>query len=394
MRRQNSQIPPGADQKINPAGRRPTRSECTARLHNPIIIQSLCTDYQRNATVACPEFAIRDFSHRAPGLQRLMINFMSEKGRTLRIAVAFGLVYVLWGATYLAMRFAIADLPAYVMGTARFLVAGPLMLAACAVMGRKIRITRQDAWRLVVIGVLLLSIGNMGVAGSEKYVPSGLAALIVASVPIWVAIIEAWVLRTRRLSAMGVSGLALGIAGMLILLWPRIASGARLDYLELLGFGILMIASLSWSFGSVFSGRWNLSVDVLAAGAWEMTFAGIVNLVVALVTGGFHKAVWTTHSVLAVLYLVTCGSWIGFTAYIWLLENVPTAKVATYAYVNPVVAVYLGWLFANESVDRFMLIGTVVIIAAVALVNLSKLKTLRRPVQERGLSAVEPAGDD
>jgi drug/metabolite transporter (DMT)-like permease len=325
-----------------------------------------------------------------------MINFMNQKGRTLRIAVAFGVVYVLWGATYLAMRIAVVDLPAYVLGTARFLVAGPLMLAFCAAMGKKVRITRQDAWRLAVIGVLLLSIGNMGVAGSEKYVPSGLAALIVASVPIWVAIIEAWVFRARRLSTMGLSGLALGILGMLILLWPRIAEGARLDYPELLGFGILMIASLSWALGSVFSGRWSLSVDVLTATAWEMTFAGIVNGLVALATRGFSKAVWNAHGLLAVAYLITCGSWIGFTAYIWLLENVPTAKVATYAYVNPVVAVYLGWFFLNEEVDGFMLIGTVVIIAAVALVNLSKLKALRPTLATEGreLSAVEPAGDD
>lgn len=325
-----------------------------------------------------------------------MSNFMSEKGRQLQIAVAFGLVYVLWGATYLAMRIAVEQIPPFVMGTARYLVAGPLMLAYCAAIGKKIRITRQDAIRLAAIGILLLSIGNMGVAGAEQYVPSGLAALIVAIVPIWVAIIEAWIFRNRRLSAMGLAGLAMGIVGMLILLWPKIARGTHPDSLELLGFGILVIASISWALGSVLSGRWSFSVDVFTASAWEMTFAGTVNATVALLTGGFHKTVWTAHGALAILYLVTCGSWIGFTAYIWLLEHVPTAKVATYAYVNPVVAVYLGWLFLNEKVDSFMLIGTVVIIAAVALVNLSKLKSLKRTVatSDAGLSAVEPAGDD
>jgi drug/metabolite transporter (DMT)-like permease len=321
---------------------------------------------------------------------------MSEKGRQLQIAVAFGLVYILWGATFLAMRVAVEQIPPFVMGTARYLIAGPLMLAYCAVMGKKIRITGQDAWRLVAIGILLLSVGNMGVAGAEKYLPSGLAALVVASVPIWVAIIEAWIFRSRRLSAMGLAGLALGVVGMLVLLWPKVTAGTRLNSVELLGFGILLVASMGWALGSVLSGRWNLSVDVFTASAWEMTFAGTVNALVALLTGGFHKAVWTTNAVLAILYLVICGSWIGFTAYIWLLEHVPTAKVATYAYVNPVVAVYLGWLFLSERVDSFMLVGTVVIIAAVALVNLSKLKALKRTVaaEDRGLSAVEPAGDD
>jgi drug/metabolite transporter (DMT)-like permease len=297
----------------------------------------------------------------------------------LRVATAFGLVYVLWGGTYLAMKIAVGYMPPYVMGAARYLTAGPLMLAYLALIGRRIRITRQDALRLLAIGVLLLSIGNMGVAWAEEYVPTGLAALIVAVVPIWVAIIEAWVLRTRRMSPMGLLGLGLGIVGMLVLLWPKLATGTRIGRLELVGFGILMIASMSWSLGSVLSGRWQLSADVFTASAWQMTFGGIVNGLVAFLSGGFHKVVWTAHGTLAVLYLVICGSWIGFTAYIWLLEHVPTPKVATYAYVNPVVAVYLGWLFLSEKVDAWMLTGTVIIVAAVALVNISKLKALRTP---------------
>src|SRR5215472_16856908 len=317
-----------------------------------------------------------------------------DKRHQLQVALAFALVYVLWGATYLAMRVAVVHIPPYVMGAVRYGIAGPLMLAFCAWRGTKVRITGQDALRLLAIGVLLLSVANMGVAGAEVYVPSGLAALVVAGVPIWVAILEAWAFRNRRLSAVGLAGLALGIVGMLVLLWPKI-SGARLNHLELLGFAILLVASVSWALGSVLSGRWNLSVDVFTASAWEMTFAGILNGVVALLTGSFHKVEWTPSGVFAILYLVTCGSWIGFTAYIWLLEHVPTPKVATYAYVNPVVAVYLGWLMLHEKVDAFMLVGTVIIIAAVALVNLSKLRTLKGRVaaEEHALSACEPAGD-
>lgn len=318
-----------------------------------------------------------------------------EKRRQLQVSLAFASVYVLWGATYLAMRIAVVHIPPYVLGVARYGIAGPLMLAYCALAGRKVRITRQDGWRLLTIGILLLSVANMGVATAEQYVPSGLAALIVAGVPIWVAILEAWVFRNRRLSAMGLAGLALGVVGMLVLLWPKI-SGVRLDRLELLGFGILLVASVSWALGSVLSGRWSFSVDVFTASAWEMTFGGIINGLVALLTGGFHKVTWTPSGLLAILFLVICGSWIGFTAYIWLLEHVPTPKVATYAYVNPVVAVYLGWFLLNEKVDAFMLAGTVIIISAVALVNLSKLKALKQisvDSKEQVLSACEPAGD-
>lgn len=318
----------------------------------------------------------------------------AEKHHQLKVATAFGLVYVLWGGTYLAMKIAVEHIPPYVMGTLRYLVAGPLMLGYLALIGRNIRINRQDALRLIAIGGLLLSIGNMGVAWAEEYVPSSLAALIVAVVPIWVAIIEAWIIRNRRMSPLGLAGLTLGIAGLLVLLWPKLTSGTRVGQLELLGMGILLVASLSWSLGSVLSGRWSLGVDVFTASAWQMTFGGLINATVAILTDGFHKVMWTAPGTLAILYLVTCGSWIGFTAYIWLLEHVPTPKVATYAYVNPVVAVYLGWLFLNERVDGWMLAGTVVIVTAVALVNVSKLKALRNaPRPDKPCVAAQVAGD-
>ncbi len=300
-----------------------------------------------------------------------------EKQHRFRVALAFALVYVLWGGTYLAMRVAVEHIPPYVMGATRFLIAGSSMLAWCALSGRKVRLTRRDMLRLSMVGVLMLSVANMGVAWSEEYVSSGLAALIVAVVPLWVAIMEAWVFRTRRLSLMGLLGLALGIGGMLVLLWPKISSGTHLGHSELFGAGILVFASMSWALGSILSGRWSLSVDIFTSAAWQMTIAGTVNTVIAFATGGFHKAVWTSHAIWAVVFLVTCGSWIGFTAYIWLLEHVPTPKVATYAYVNPIVAVYFGWLLLHEKVDAFMLAGTIIVISAVVLVNSSKLKNLK-----------------
>src|SRR5436305_15139308 len=145
-----------------------------------------------------------------------------------RIILAFALIYVLWGSTYLAMRVIVRDMPRYVAGAVRYLIAGPIMLAACAVMGRKIRLTRRDLGQLLVISILLLSIGNIGVLWGEEYVSSGLASLIVALVPIWVVMIEAWAFRSRRMNLQGLLGLALGIIGLLVLLWPRITSGSHL----------------------------------------------------------------------------------------------------------------------------------------------------------------------
>ena len=298
----------------------------------------------------------------------------SQQRQRSRIIVAFALLYVLWGSTYLAMRVIVRDMPPYVAGALRYLAAGPLMLAACAFMGRKIRITAQDFRRLLVIGILLLSLGNIGVLWGEEYVPSGLASLVVALVPIWVVMIEAWIFRSGRMTAKGLFGLALGIVGLLVLLWPRIASGSHLGRLELVGSGILAAASFFRALGSILSHRYNLTVDVFVSAAWQMTLAGIVNALVALVTNQLPKTHWTLPAFAWVGYLVVFGSWLGYSSYIYLLEHVPTPKVATYAYVNPIVAVFLGWVILHERVDAFMLLGTAIIIASVWLVNTSKLK--------------------
>lgn len=292
----------------------------------------------------------------------------------LRIAFAFALVYVFWGSTYLAMRVAVRDVEPFIIGGTRYLISGPIMLAVCALTGRKIGLNLRDGLRLLAIGFLLLSVGNMCVVWGETFVTSSLAALVVAIVPIWVVALEAWVFRAGRISRQGLAGLAVGIAGLIVLLWPKITSGTRLGRLELLGSGILAMGSLGWAWGSILSHRWSFRVDVFTACAWQMTFAGIVNAVLAVLTGELRHWHWTATAALAIGYLVICGSWIGFTAYIWLLEHVPPPKVATYAYVNPIVAVFLGWLLLKENVDGFMLAGTVIIIAAVAMVNTSKLQ--------------------
>jgi len=320
----------------------------------------------------------------------------SSQPQRSRIIVAFALLYVLWGSTYLAMRVIVRDMPPYVAGAVRYLVAGPLMLGALALMGRKVRLSGQDFRRLLEISILLLSTGNIGVLWGEEYVTSGLASLIVALVPIWVVIIEAWFFRAGRLTAKGFVGLALGIVGLVVLLWPRITSGSHLGRLELLGSGILAGASFFWALGSVFSHRYNLSVDVFVSAAWQMVLGGSVNAMIALAFGQFPRTHWSSHALEGIAYLVVFGSWIGYSCYIYLLEHVPTPKVATYAYVNPIVAVFLGWIILREQVDWFMLAGTAIIIASVWLVNSSKLKHLPADIpvtEETCPKTVNVAGD-
>jgi len=302
-----------------------------------------------------------------------------EQAHRLRVGVSFGLVYLFWGSTYLAISIAVRYFPAAVVGTLRFLIAGAFMLGWCAFTGKKISITKNDALRLALVGVLLLTGGNTVLAWTEQYINSGLAAMIVAVVPIWIATIEA-LIGGDRLNRMGWGGLLLGILGLIALLWPDFTAGSAIGKRDLAVSLVLMLGSLSWALGSVLSRRFSLSVGPAAATGWEMTFSGIVNTGIALGLGDFHRAQWTRNAWLAIFYLVIFGSLVGFTAYIWLLDHVPTPKVATYAYVNPVVAVFLGWFFRHEHINRFMVIGMIVIIAAVALVTTSKLRAAKKQI--------------
>lgn len=321
-----------------------------------------------------------------------------ERRHQFLIALNFGLVYVLWGSTYLAIRIVVEHIPPAMMGATRFLIGGAVMLAWCLVSGRTIKLSALDFRRVAIIGVLLLVGGNVGVAWAEKTVPSGLTALIVAIVPIWVAVIETFILKGERLKARGFFGLLMGIAGLVVLLWPKLNAGGfsseGVGREVLFGALILVGASLSWATGSVFSRRWDLKVDPFSATGWEMLIAGVVNLGISFALGDQHTVVWTARGIAAIAYLITAGSLIGLTAYVWLLNHVPTAKVATYAYVNPIVAVFLGWLVLSEQVDSYIFAGTIVILASVWLVNTSKVHKIeegKRPAPE--MAACEGVAD-
>ena len=297
----------------------------------------------------------------------------TERQNRFTILFAFALVYVFWGSTYLAIDIAIMHIPPALACAMRYLIAGPLMLGYCALSGRSMRITGRDLAQFAVVGVLLLVGGNLTLAWAEQYVPTGLAALIVAVIPIWMLVVDRIVVRGDRVSARGLAGIGLGAIGVVVLLWPEIEAGPRIAHMHLFAALSLLGSSLSWAIGSVLSKHWAHGNDPFVGAGWQITCAAVVNLGIAVASGEQHRALWTTKGVGAILYLVVFGSWVGYTAYIYLLRHVPTSKVSTYAYVNPVIAVFLGWLVLHESVNRFIMGGTFIIVLAVVLVTSARV---------------------
>ncbi len=305
------------------------------------------------------------------------------------VILAFGLVYLFWGSTYLAIDIAVQTIPPALMCGLRFSIAGVIMLAVCAAMGKRILYSPKQIALAAIVGLLLLMGGNLTLSYAELTVSSGLAALIIAITPIWFLVLDSLLLGDHHISRRGKTGLLLGIVGLFVLVWPQLQSGS-MGHREFWASISLIFGSFTWALGSVLSKRWQSGMDVFSATGWQVVAAGVGNFVFALFAGDLSRVRWTPRGLGAVGYLVVCGSWIGYTAYIWLLKHVPTSKVSTYAYVNPVVAVFLGWLILHEHVDRFILAGSAIVVLSVVLVTSAKVKE-KEALPE--LPAVEAAGD-
>ena len=260
-------------------------------------------------------------------------------------------------------------IPPFVMGAIRFIIAGVVLYAIARWRGAPAATARE--WRTAAItGVLMLAFGNGAVIWSEQTVPSGVVALLVASVPLWIVLID-WLrpygVRPRRKVFIG---LALGLIGIATLVGPQALLGE--GHVSVFGAGVLMIGSISWALGSVITRTSERPSSALVAAALQMIVASGAFVVMALISGelrGFSPATVSTRSLLGVVYLIIFGSLIGYTAYVYLLGAVSAAKASTYAYVNPVIAVLLGWAFANEPITARTLVAAVIILAGVAIIT-------------------------
>lgn len=315
----------------------------------------------------------------------------STRPSTLLVAMAFATIYLVWGSTYLVILFAIETIPPFLMAGIRFLFAG-LLLRAIVSWRKPQRPTLANWKAAAVVGCLMLVGGNGMVSWSEQYVPSGLAALMIATVPLWIVLLDWLFFAGPKPSRRILLGLAIGLIGLAILIGPSNLGGERIN---LYGAAALMFACVAWSIGSLRSRHAELPSSPFLATAMEMTAAGVALLLLSAVTGEWSHVDATAlsyNSVLCVAYLSIFGSIIALTAYTWLLKVSTPAKAATYAYVNPVVAMFLGFMFADEVLSPRIVAAAAVILVAVVLITTAKQKHLCEGVKDSepdGLEAVE-----
>jgi drug/metabolite transporter (DMT)-like permease len=283
-----------------------------------------------------------------------------------QVWVGLWIVYLVWGSTYLAIRVTVETVPPFLSAGARFSFAGAAMLAFLAARrgSSVLRPTREQLLSCLVVGALLMG-ANAVVSAAEVQVPSSMAALLIASVPLWVILYRRGL--GDRVAGRSVAAVLVGFAGVGLLLLPGEQTGGA----SLLGLLAVVLAAMMWAGGSVASQHTKLPRDPFVSGAWQMLLGGGVCALTGALVGEFgdlHPAEFSLRSVAGLTYLVVFGSWLAFTAYAWLLQNAPVSRVATYAYVNPVVAIALGWAILDEAVTTLTFAGAAIIVASVAAV--------------------------
>jgi len=299
----------------------------------------------------------------------------TDAGAPSRAAIwaAMIAVYIVWGSTYLAIKFAVQTMPPFLMASTRFLIAGSILY----LFRRLLKDPRPQRieWRsAAIVGFFLLVVANGCVVWAEQRVPSGIAALLVAAAPLWMVLID-WVRPPGRPPAkLALLGVLLGFVGIVVLIGPSEFIGMK-GSIDRLGALALLVSSFSWAFGSLYSRQAKLPASPLLGTGMEMLMGGMGLLLVGTIAGEWQRlqlAEISTQSIIGLVYLIVFGSWVGFAAYTWLLRVASTTLVSTYAYVNPLVAICVGSLLANEPITPRVLVAAMVIIGSVILITLNQ----------------------
>ncbi len=329
---------------------------------------------------------------------------MPERPPTLRLVGAFAAVYLIWGSTYLGMKVAVRSIDPIPLGAVRFTLAGAMLLGILAALGR-VRRPWLRSWRhwrtAAVVGGLMLVAANALLAWALRDIPSGTGALVVAVTPLWLVLLD-WA--QRRSAAPGwrvVAGLLLGVGGVAVLAGVGSGGGAGAPTrAESIGIGLSLVSTFCWALGSILGRRMSQPEDVLVGASMQMIAGGVLMTILTAVGAPGARVAWSAVEPvawLAIAYLAVAGSMIGFTAYVWLLRNTSAARAGTYAYVNPLVAVLLGWAILGETPSPRVLVAAPLILVGVVLLQLAPRRRAATTIATAGPSltprSTSPADD-
>jgi len=299
-----------------------------------------------------------------------------KRNDSIKVALAFLAIYIVWGSTYLAIRYAVETIPPLVAAGVRHTIAGSILLVWAMARGYR---PRHEHWFAgAIVGALFFLVGHGTLHWAEQHVASGLAALLIATEPMFILVL-AWLSGQQKISRMSALGLAFGVGGVAILTGAELSSKAA----SLIGMLAVLLGSLSWAAGVVISPKLKLPTDALARTAVPLVCGAVMLLATAAATGEFHSLHWSAislRSILGLAFLIVFGSIVAFTAYTWLLQRCPPTLVATHTYANPVVAVLLGWLLASEPLTARVALASVAILGAIVLIRKGERVAERRPV--------------
>ena len=288
-------------------------------------------------------------------------------------------LYIVWGSTYLAIRFAVETMPPFMHASLRFLISGVILFIWRRAAGDPMP-TKSNWKSTAIVGTLLLLGGNGLVALAEKTVPSGIAALMISTSPFWLVLFESFRAGGTKPNWQSILGLIIGFSGVFILIGPAEITGTGQKF-DTFGVILLLFAPLLWSLGSIYARGADMPKSTLMSTGMQMLTGAVSLFIVSVITGelnGFSFAQVSARSWWGLIYLITFGSLVGFVAYGWLLHNAPVSLFSTYAYVNPVVAVFLGWLLANEELNARIAIASAIIIGSVIFINYARQLSSRK----------------
>lgn len=308
----------------------------------------------------------------------MLFDKLNMNKENFKAYLAWFTVCIIWGTTYLAIRVGVKDMPPLLFAGLRWIIAGPIFLMFLKFRGYKLP-QKKDIKHIAVVGLLLLGVGNGLVAFSEQWLPSGLTALLITTMPFWIVGIESTLPVGPKLNLTIVSGLILGLIGVSLIFGIDFQKLLNPSYLT--GIIALLIGVLAWSSGTIYSKYVKVTVHPLMNAAVQMCIAGFALTVVSGLVGEYPKFYFTQNSLFAFLYLLVFGAFIAYGAYIYAISNLPISFVSTYAYINPVIALFLGWLVLDEKLDTAIIIASVIILLAVYVVK----KGSKKQIKTRGI---------